>query len=66
MGKDDLKAAIGLVIGMLIGTMLYKTGKYLVTGNFHFDASNILNIYVPVFLGSLLVYIIVKNALPLT
>ncbi|HAA09902.1 MAG: hypothetical protein ACOX6F_07810 [Syntrophomonadaceae bacterium] len=60
MDKGDLKAVTGILISMLIGTIIYKAGKYLVTGELHFDASDIMD-SVPVFIGCLFVYIIVNK-----
>jgi hypothetical protein len=31
MDKGDLKAVTGILISMLIGTIIYKAGKYLVS-----------------------------------
>lgn len=60
MAKGDLKAVGGMVLGIFIGAVVYKTGKYLVTGELHFGASDIES-YVPVFIGLLVSYIIVEK-----
>jgi Na+/glutamate symporter len=60
MDKGDLKAVIGILISMLIGTIIYKAGKYLVTGEFYFGANDIMD-SVPVFIGCLFAYIIVNK-----